>query len=274
MLTFVGVGLYDPEDITLKGLEAIREADVIYAEFYTSPSGARTIEKLEETYGREITMLGREELEERAEEGILALARSRKVVLLSGGDAMTATTHIALRLRAMDMGIETRIVHAPSISSAAPGLCGLQSYKFGKSATVSPPYRGVISHVPYETIEGNVERGLHTLLYLDIGMSIADALELLESVERERGGEVLRHSLLVGIARAGSDDAVVKADYLRALKSYDFGELPHVLIVTGELHFVEREALVKIAAAPAGEGIEGTHREYNGDKNIPYLHRK
>ena len=131
MLTFVGLGLYDPEDITLKGLEAIREADVVYAEFYTSPAGARTIEKLEEAYGRRISLLAREELEEGAERGILELAKSKKVVLLSGGDAMIATTHVDLRLRAIERGIETRIVHAASIASAAAGLCGLQNYKFG-----------------------------------------------------------------------------------------------------------------------------------------------
>jgi len=42
----------------------------------------------------------------------------------------------------------------------------------------------------------------------------------------------------------------VKADYLDALKSYEFGEIPHVLVVPGELHFLEKEALVKIAQAP------------------------
>jgi len=250
MLTFVGLGLYDPSDITLKGLEAIREADVVYAEFYTSPAGARTIERLERAYGRKLSVLEREELEERAESGILELAKSKKVVLLSGGDPMIATTHVELRLRAIDRGIETRIVHAASIASAAAGLSGLQSYKFGKSATVSPPYKGVISRVPYETVRDNGERGLHTLLYLDIGMSIADALELLDSVEREMGGDLLERALMVGIARAGSDDAVVKADYMTALRGYEFGDPPHVLIVTGELHFMEREALIKLAHAP------------------------
>ncbi len=250
MLTFVGLGLYDPKDITLKGLEAVRTADVVYAEFYTSPTGARTIANLEATYGRRILPLEREDLEERAEDGILRQAKSKNVVLLSGGDAMIATTHVDLRLRAMDMGIKTRIVHASSISTAAAGLCGLQSYKFGKSATVSPPYGGVISGVPYDTVRDNRARGLHTLLYLDIGMRIAYALELLESVERERGEEVLKHSLMVGIARAGSDSPVVKADYMAELKRYDFGDPPHVLIVTGELHFMERDALRKIAKAP------------------------
>jgi len=42
----------------------------------------------------------------------------------------------------------------------------------------------------------------------------------------------------------------VKADYLERLKNYEFGALPHVLVVPGKLHFLEREALIKIAQAP------------------------
>jgi len=250
MLTFVGLGLYDEKDITVKGLEALRSADAVFAEFYTSPLGGKTVEKMEEVYGKQIVMLERSDIEEHAEEMILKRAKHQNVVLLSGGDAMIATTHIDLRLRAIDMGIETRIIHAPSISSAVAGVCGLQNYKFGKSATVSPPYKEIASEVPYDTIRANKERGLHTLLYLDLSMSINDALRLLEAVEEKRGEELLKKSLLVGIARAGSDKPVVKADYLAALKNYDFGELPHVLVVPGELHFLEKEALIKIAQAP------------------------
>lgn len=250
MLTFVGLGLYDEKDITVKGLEALRAADTVFAEFYTSPLGGKTVEKMGDVYGKRIVVIERSDIEEHAEEMILKRAKHQNVVLLSGGDAMIATTHVDLRLRAIDMGIETRIIHAPSISSAVAGVCGLQNYKFGKSATVSPPYKEVISEVPYDTIRANKERGLHTLLYLDLSMSINEALRLLEAVEEKRGEELLKKSVLVGIARAGSDEPVVKADYLAALKNYDFGELPHVLVVPGELHFLEQEALIKIAQAP------------------------
>ena len=36
MLTFVGLGLYDLEDVSAKGLMAIRGADRVYLEAYTS----------------------------------------------------------------------------------------------------------------------------------------------------------------------------------------------------------------------------------------------
>jgi diphthine synthase len=249
MLTFVGLGLYDERDITLKGLEAVRDADIVFVEFYTSPLAGRRLETMQATYGKSLVVVDRQDLEEHAER-VLEPARHRNVVLLSGGDAMVATTHVDLRLRAIDMGIETRLIHAPSIGSAVAGICGLQNYKFGKSATVSPPYRSVISAVPYDTILANKERGLHTLLYLDLGMRISDALALLDAIEEQRDGELLKAAVFVGIARAGSETMVVNADYLNALKQYDFGELPHVLVVPGELHFVEREALIKLAHAP------------------------
>jgi diphthine synthase len=252
MLTFVGLGLYDEKDITVKGLEAIHAADTVFAEFYTSPLGGKTIDTMEELFGKPIVLLDRSDIEEHAEDTILSRAKRQDVVLLSGGDEMIATTHVDLRLRAIDRGIETRVIHAPSILSAVAGISGLQNYKFGKSVTVSPPYRNVVSEVPYDTIKANKERGLHTLLYLDLSMRINDAVELLETVEAKQGGIVLKKAVLVGIARAGSDKPVVRADYPEALKHYEFGELPHVLIVTGELHFLEKEALIKIAGAPEG----------------------
>ncbi|RLG16334.1 diphthine synthase, partial [Nanoarchaeota archaeon] len=81
------------------------------------------------------------------------------------------------------------------------------------------------------------------------------ALELLEEVERrrERAGKeagILKEVLFVGVARAGSETQVVKADYADALKRFDFGEPPHVLVALGELHFMEKEALVRLASAP------------------------
>ena len=81
-------------------------------------------------------------------------------------------------------------------------------------------------------------------------MRINEALRLLEDVEDQKGGNVLKKSLIVGIARAGSDKPLVKADYVEGLRNYDFGALPHVLVVPGELHFLEKEALIKIAHAP------------------------
>jgi diphthine synthase len=259
MLTFIGLGLYDEKDITVKGLEAVTKADIVYAEFYTSHLMGATIDSLEGLYGKKINVLSREDVEQRPE--WLSQAKEKKLVFLTGGDAMVATTHIDLRLRARDMGIDTAIIHAPSISSAASGLSGLQNYRFGKSTTIPFPYERknkiIISEAPYDVIKMNLKNNLHTLVFLDIVekekrfMDIGTAISILSGLEESRGEGVLTGTLGVGIARAGSESPVVHADYLPELKKYDFGAPLHTLIIPARLHFIEAEALVKLCGAPS-----------------------
>ena len=51
-LTFIGLGLYDEKDISLKGLAEIKNCDKIYAEFYTAKLFGTDISKLEKTIGK------------------------------------------------------------------------------------------------------------------------------------------------------------------------------------------------------------------------------
>ncbi len=145
MLTFIGLGLWDESDVSVKGLEAIRNADVVYAEFYTSRLMGTTLEKMESFYGKPVIVLAREDVEQHPKDNVLKDAQGKNVVFLTGGDAMVATTHVDLRLRAEKMGIRTRIIHGSSISSAVCGATGLQNYRFGKSATIAFPYKNIIS---------------------------------------------------------------------------------------------------------------------------------
>ncbi|MEA1944031.1 MAG: diphthine synthase [Euryarchaeota archaeon] len=254
MLTFVGLGLYDEEDITLKGIAAIRDADMVFAEFYTSRMMGTTIERMESMYRKKIRTLSRDEIE--TDPSWLHHAINNHVVLLSGGDPMISTTHIDLRLRASDLGIATAIVHGTSIVSAASGLSGLQNYRFGRSATIPFPYRvrskTIVSETPYNVILSNRDADLHTLLFLDIDseqgfMTIPQAVQLLMQVDEKK---MLKGVLGVGIARAGSRDVVVRCDYLCDLARFDFGAPMHLLIVPASLHQMEAEALIRFASAP------------------------
>lgn len=259
MLTFIGLGLFDEKDISVKGLEAIRKADVVFAEFYTSVLMGTTVERLEELYGKEVHVLLREDVEQNPD--WIEHAKRKDVVFLTGGDTMVSTTHVDLRLRAQDAGIETKLIHGASIASAICGLSGLQNYRFGKASTIPHPYtssrgRTIISETPYDTIKANKERDMHTLIFLDIDrekgyMAVNQAMELLLEVEEQRGEGVMENSIAVGIARAGSPEPVVKADYIHKLKNHDFGGPLHIVVVPADLHFIEAEALVKLACAPA-----------------------
>lgn len=263
MLTFIGIGLYDELDISQKGLKAIQDADYVFAEFYTSVLVGTTVLKLQEQYGKNITVLSREDVEQHPD--FLTHAKDNdkvsNIVFLTGGDSMVSTTHVDLRLRAKRMGIDTRVIHGSSISTAVCGLSGLQNYRFGKSATVPFPYtrkeKRIVSKTPVDTIAQNTDRDLHTLIFLDIDydsgyMSVNEAAGLLIEMD-----EKLATRLGVGIARAGSANPVVHADSLEKLVQYDFGEPLHILIVPAELHFIEAEALVEFAGAPSDilEGI-------------------
>src|SRR6056297_708434 len=251
MLTFVGLGLYDERSITVEGREAVRDADRVFAEFYTSKLLGATAEDLEAYHDTDIDVRDRAGVEQDPE-AILRAAEEGDAVFLTAGDTMISTTHVDLRLRATERGIDTRVVHAPTAESAASGLTGLQNYRFGKATTLPFEYAHGADGVPAsvtDAIDENRERGLHTLVYLDIKarndeyMTADHAADLL--------ADEYPDLLAVVVARAGSPDPLVTADRLSALATRDFGDPLHLLVVPGDLHHIEADALRDLADAPA-----------------------
>lgn len=255
-IVFVGLGLHDEMGITLRGLAEVKTADNVFIELYTNLMPDFSKENLEKISTKELQIVSREELEERSGKLILEMAETGKVVLLVPGDPLVATTHVALRIHAKKLGIKTRVVHGASILSAVIGLSGLHNYKFGKSVTIPLPSENP-SETPYKVIAQNKKQGLHTLCLLDVKveenryMKICEGLESLLKVEEKRKEKiVVIDTLVVGIARAGSNDPTVKADFLEDLLDYDFGGPPHSIVFPGGLHFMEAEALIVLASAP------------------------
>jgi len=255
-IVFVGLGLHDEMGISLRGLEEVKAAENVFIELYTSLLPKFSLENFEKTLRKKLRVVSRKELEEENGEAILSAAKKGKVVLLVPGDPLIATTHIALRIEAEKHGIKTRIVHGASIISAVMGLTGLHNYKFGKSVTIPFPDE-TPSETPYEVIAQNKRLGLHTLCLLDIRaeekryITIHEALDLLLKIEDERKKKVVTmKTLVVGIARAGSENPTVKAGFLGEVLDYEFGEPPHSIVFPGRLHFMEAEALIVLAGAP------------------------
>jgi diphthine synthase len=256
-LVFVGMGLYDEKDLSLRAIDEIRAADKVFAELYTSLMPALELGRLEKLVGKRVTVVSRTVLEEEEGQQILQKAKKGKVVFLVPGDPMIATTHVDLRIRAKKMGIETRLVHGVSIISAVIGLTGLQNYKFGRSVTVPFPENGVSADTSYKVIMENKIRGLHTLCFLDIKaeekryMTVKNGLNTLLTIEdKERKNVVTPDALVVGVARAGAPDSLVKAGFVKDMLRRDFGSPPHTIVFPGKLHFMEAEALVTLARAP------------------------
>ena len=255
MLYFIGLGLYDEKDISLKGIEALKKVDEIYAEFYTANLFGTTLSAVEKLIGKEIKVLKREEVEE--DNIPLNAAKNKEIGFLAAGDPLIATTHADMMIEAKKQGIETTVIHSSSILSAAPGLAGLQAYKFGKVTTIPFPEENYFPHSPYLAIKANMDLDAHTLVLLDIRahenryMTANEGLEYLLKVEEERNEGIFNEdSLAVAIARAGSDKPVVRADKIKTLINEDFGGPLHCLIIPGKMHFMEAEYLVRICGAP------------------------
>jgi diphthine synthase len=251
MLTFVGLGLYDERSITVAGRDHLRAADRAFAEFYTAKLVGTSIPELEAHHGVEIEVRGREGVE-RDPDPILDAAADGDAVFLTAGDPMISTTHVDLRLRAHDRDIDTRVVHGTTAQTAASSLTGLQNYRFGKATTL--PFErahggtGVPDSV-VETVADNADRGLHTLVYLDI--KAADDDYMTADVAAELLATEYDDRLAVAVCQAGSPDPTVVADDLSALAARDFGAPLHLLVLPGDLHLLERDALVELADAPA-----------------------
>ena len=98
---------------------------------------------------------------------------------------------------------------------------------------------------------------MHSLVLLDIQvdknkfMSANEGIKILEEFERKLGDGIFKDdSLICVVARAGSSNPIIKANYLKNLKNEDFGPPLHTLVVPANLHFLEIEALEKIADLP------------------------
>jgi len=244
MLTFIGLGLSDEKDISVKGLEAVRSADLAYLETHTSRLTGTSLAAMERFYGRPVIPVTRGDLEESPED-ILSMAIERDVVLLCGGDPMVSTTHADLRLRARAAGVATRIIHGASIQSAVSGEIGLQNYRFGKPASIPFPSGSWFPTTPLETILGNLARHLHTLAFLDIQgdrfMTVNEGISLL----MEMAARLSRPApaFFIGVARAGSPDSFVAAGCEDFLAGLEFGPPLLIVVVPADLRPVEREYL-------------------------------
>jgi len=291
MLYFVGLGLGDARDITVRGLEIVKRCDKVFLEHYTSILTVGQ-QELEAFYGRQVILADRDLVEQGAEQ-ILEGARDTEVAFLVVGDPFGATTHSDLVLRAKELGVPHQVVHNASIMNAV-GCCGLQLYNFGE--TVSIPF-WTDTWCPdsfYDKVVGNLSRGLHTLCLLDIKvkeqsdenlargrkiyepprfMSCQVACDQLARIVEKRlsgkgeiedgegegaggdggaggagggggaAGGLELCSPVVCLARVGAEDQRIVTSTVEAARSIDMGAPLHSLVIPGNCHYLEQEAL-------------------------------
>ena len=254
-LVFVGLGLSGSDGMTVKALEALRVCDQIYAEFYTSTLIGTDVSDLEKTIGKKIQVIHRAQVEEGEE--IIEKARSMRVGFVTAGDTMLATTHVDLRIQAEEEGIPVRIFHGISIFGACPTSLGLQPYKFGRTVTLPFLEAGYQPKSPYDNIKQNKDRGLHTMVLLDIRadelryMTAHQAIEWLMKGEAAWNEGLITEKTLICVAsKVGSAEEKITAGYPQDLMKKDLGAPLQTLVIPGDLHFMEAYALVDFAGAP------------------------
>lgn len=254
-LIFVGLGLSGVDGMTVKALEALRSCDKIYAEFYTSTLIGTNVDDLEKQIGKPIKVLYRAQVEEGAD--IIKDAKIMRVGFITAGDTMAATTHVDLRIQAKEEEIPIRLFHGISIFSACPTSTGLQPYKFGRTVTLPFIENDYQPKSPYDNILENKQRGLHTLILLDIHadeqryMTAHQAIEwLLEGEKKWNLGLIKDDTLLCVASQIGSTNEKITAGYPEDLLKKDLGAPLFSLILPGNLHFMEAYSLVYFAGAP------------------------
>lgn len=238
-LYFIGIGLNDEKDITLKGLEAVKNCDSIYLENYTSILQV-PVENLEKLYEKKIILANRELVEKKAEETILKNAKEKNTAFLVIGDPLCATTHVDLMLRAKKEKIQVKVIPNASIISAI-GITGLEVYKFGKITSI--PFDNENVKTPVEVYEMNKKNGLHTLFLLDLNPEEKKFLTIKNAAEYLIKNGISKDETFIGCARIGSEKPLIIKGKAEEIIKKDFGKPPYCLIIPGNLHFIEEEAL-------------------------------
>ncbi len=249
MLVIGGMGVGGPGNLTLSLLDAVRSSDQVFAEAYTDPEDMLTIKKVEELTGKKVIVLSRKDLEEGQGAQVLEPAKKSPISLLVFGDPFIFTTHLALKRRAEQMGIEVKVVHGISVLSLAPSCSGLDPYRFGPPVTVVYPDEryGYFPETPYEVIADNLSRDLHTLVLLDVKheegryMGFSEALGILEKLEEKLSKGALRKGRpLILLSALGSPREIVNWVRLGDVVDDKIYNLPKSIIVPASIKFYEQ----------------------------------
>ncbi len=255
MLLLIGLGL-EAKDLSVRSLEAIRGAKKVYLEQYTTFISGAYIEYLTSESGKDITIVGRSELEEGAMETLKG-AKNEEIAVLVPGDPLIATTHHATLLdNARKLGIGYKVYHASSIFSAAIGESGLDVYKFGPTVTV-PYWSEKYEPASFlDAINRNLRNSMHTLVLLDLNqkekrpMSLDEAVNMLKVAEKEKEYDIVNDDLRVlvmgDIGKETQEIAYVSLKELGKI-TQRFAKKTLCLIIPSALTFAEKESISKYA---------------------------
>ncbi len=240
MLYLIGLGL-NAKGISVQGMEIAKRCKRVYIETYTV-NYPYPFTSIEHVLGKDIEPLNREKVE-----GFEFLEHARKadVALLVYGSPLMATTHIAILDEAESSGIKTEVIHASSVFDGVSET-GLQLYKFGKVASMPAWKENFTPESFMEIVKDNQKIDAHSLILIDIGLDIQDALNQLEQSAKKH--EVKLSKLILCQQLGEKKQKIFYKKFSELKKDFDGVRKPYCLIIPSEkLHHIEEEYLKRFA---------------------------
>ena len=252
MLALVGIGL-DSRDISIKALDFLKNAQIIYADTYTSITSSESLKYISDATGKEIIPISRSRMEEALGDTIKD-ASTLDVAILVIGDPLVATTHHIILDEAARRGIETRVFHSSSIFSAGIGESGLDIYKFGPTTTVpfwSEHYKPT-SFI--DVIAKNLANKEHTLVLFDLNqptgtapMTIEQAAQIIKLADKNGVlGPEKKVLVLADIGRPGQSIKYLEFSRISNLSGSLSGRILS-MIVPSQMSFAEEESVKRFS---------------------------
>jgi diphthine synthase len=235
MLYLIGLGLNE-EGISLEGISAIKKCKKIYLENYTVDFPYST-NNLEKKIGKKIISVDREFIEDFK---FMEEAKKENVALLIYGSPLTATTHISIIEEAKKRKIGYKVIYGASIFDAIAET-GLQIYKFGKITSIPKWQKNFTPTSFMEIVKENKKINAHSLLLIDIGLELKDALDELEKSAKDM--KIKIEKILI-CSNLGTKDKKIIYDVIPKLKDNEVKK-PYCIIIPGKLHLVEQEVLAE-----------------------------
>lgn len=236
MLYLIGLGLNE-KSLTREGKEAIEKCSKLYLESYTVDF-PYSISALEREIRGKIITLGRKEVES---DRLIKEAKKENIALLIYGCPLFATTHLALILDAKKENVKTKIIYNASVFEALAET-GLQLYKFGKITSMPRWQKNYSPESFIDVVKENQSIKAHTLILMDIGLKLNEALEQLKKALENKKLNVEK---IIICSNLGTEKSKILYNSIENLKNKKI-ENPFCIIIPGELHFTEKEYIGRI----------------------------
>jgi len=236
MIGFISSGLNPPESLTIEETEFLEKCTTIVVDTYTSPNFMKQYKD------RNLVFVTREKMENFE----WILDQKGNVGIVIPGESFSATTHFIIYREALKRGLGVRIFHNASVFPTAATAMGLHLYKVGPAISLPRFTENFKPLSPYEKILDNRRRGLHTILLLDTDppLSLGDALVELQFMENSAGMNLFRDESEIGVVSClGMPEERIIFGTIKKIKEAKSPTPPITIIVPGELHFQEREAV-------------------------------